>query len=137
MILQVQSINTYYGTSHILHQVSLQVDSGKVVALLGRNGVGKTTTLRSIMGLTPPKSGSIRYKEADVTGNPAHAMARLGLAYIPDDLRIFPDLTCRENLQIAARLSRQTGYYNLDRVEELFPILRSRRKQKGRKSIRR
>jgi branched-chain amino acid transport system ATP-binding protein len=131
MILQVRSINTYYGTSHILHQVSLQVDTGKVVALLGRNGVGKTTTLRSIMGLTPPKSGTIHYKEVDVTGNPAHAMARLGLAYIPDDLRIFPDLTCRENLQIAAKLSRQTGYYTLERVEELFPILRSRRKQKG------
>jgi len=131
MIIQVQSINTYYGTSHILHQVSLHVDTGKVVALLGRNGVGKTTTLRSIMGLTPPKSGTIHYKEVDVTGNPAHAMARLGLAYIPDDLRIFPDLTCRENLQIAARLSRQTGYYNLERVEALFPILHSRRKQKG------
>ena len=131
MILQVQSINTYYGTSHILHHVSLQVNSGKVVALLGRNGVGKTTTLRSIMGLTPPKSGSIHYNDVDVTGSPPHAMARAGIAYIPDDLRIFPDLTCRENLQIAARLSRQTGYYNLKRVETLFPILRSRRKQKG------
>ncbi len=131
MILHVKSIETYYGTSHILHHASLQVDFGKVVALLGRNGVGKTTTLRSIMGLTPPRSGNIPYKEADVKRNPSHAMARLGLAYIPDDLRIFPDLTCRENLQIAAKLSHQTGYYNLERVEELFPILRSRRKQKG------
>ena len=83
------------------------------------------------MGLTPPKSGTIHYKEVDVTGNPPYAMARLGLAYIPDDLRIFPDLTCRENLQIAKKLSRQTGYFNLARVEELFPILRARQKQKG------
>jgi branched-chain amino acid transport system ATP-binding protein len=131
MILQVDSINTYYGTSHILQDVSLQVDGGEVVALLGRNGVGKTTTLRSIMGLTPPKNGSIRYKDQETAGNPPYAMARLGLAYIPDDLRIFPDLTCRENLLIAQRLSRQTGYYDLTNVEELFPILRSRHKQKG------
>jgi len=131
MILQVDSINTYYGTSHILQDVCLQVDGGEVVALLGRNGVGKTTTLRSIMGLTPPRKGSIRYKDQETAGNPPYAMARLGLAYIPDDLRIFPDLTCRENLLIAQRLSRQTGYYNLTNVEELFPILRSRQKQKG------
>ncbi len=131
MILRVDSINTYYGTSHILQDVSLQVDGGEVVALLGRNGVGKTTTLRSIMGLTPPKNGSIRYKDQETAGHPPYAMARLGLAYIPDDLRIFPDLTCRENLLIAQRLSRQTGYYDLNNVEELFPILRSRKKQKG------
>jgi branched-chain amino acid transport system ATP-binding protein len=131
MILQVDSINTYYATSHILQDVSLQVDGGEVVALLGRNGVGKTTTLRSIMGLTPPKNGSIRYKDQETAGSPPYAMARLGLAYIPDDLRIFPDLTCRENLLIAQRLSRQTGYYNLTNVEKLFPILRSRQKQKG------
>ena len=131
MILQVQSINTYYGTSHILQDISLQVDSGEVVALLGRNGVGKTTTLRSIMGLTPPRNGAIRFKEKEVTGKPPYAMAWLGLAYIPDDLRIFPDLTCRENLEIAEKLSRQTGHYTLEKVEKLFPILRARRKQKG------
>jgi branched-chain amino acid transport system ATP-binding protein len=131
MILQVQSINTYYGTSHILQDVSLEVAAGEVVALLGRNGVGKTTTLRSIMGLTPPRTGAIIYRNEKVTGKPPYAMAWLGLAYIPDDLRIFPDLTCRENLQIAEKLSKQTGYYNLERVEELFPILRSRKKQKG------
>ncbi len=131
MILQVQSINTYYGTSHILQDISLQVESGEVVALLGRNGVGKTTTLRSIMGLTPPRSGAIHFKEKKVTGKPPYAMAWMGLAYIPDDLRIFPDLTCRENLEIAQKLSRQTGYYTLEKVEGLFPILRARRKQKG------
>ncbi len=131
MILQVQSINTYYSTSHILQDVSFQVDSGEVVALLGRNGVGKTTTLRSIMGLTPPRSGSIRFKGAEVLGKAPYAMSWLGLAYMPDDLRIFPDLTCEENLEIARRLSRHSGYWNRERVEELFPVLRGRRKQKG------
>jgi len=131
MILQVQSINTYYSTSHILQDVSFQVDSGEVVALLGRNGVGKTTTLRSIMGLTPPRSGSIRFKGAEVSGKAPDAISRLGLAYMPDDLRIFPDLTCEENLEIARRLSRHSGYWNRERVEELFPVLRARRKQKG------
>lgn len=131
MILQVQSINTYYSTSHILQDVSFQVDSGEVVALLGRNGVGKTTTLRSIMGLTPPRSGSIRFKGSEVLGKAPDAISRLGLAYMPDDLRIFPDLTCEENLEIARRLSRHSGYWNRERVEELFPVLRARRKQKG------
>lgn len=131
MILQVQSINTYYSTSHILQDVSFQVESGGVVALLGRNGVGKTTTLRSIMGLTPPRSGSIRFKGTEVLGKAPYAMSWLGLAYMPDDLRIFPDLTCEENLEIARRLSRHSGYWNRERVEELFPVLRGRRRQKG------
>lgn len=131
MILQVASINTYYGSSHILQDVSFSVDQGEVVALLGRNGVGKTTTLRSMMGLTPPKSGSIRFKDVEVMGKPAYAMAGLGLAYMPDDLRIFPDLTCEENLEIARRLSKHAGYWNKDRVEDLFPVLRARKKQKG------
>ncbi|MGD2125151.1 MAG: ABC transporter ATP-binding protein [Desulfobacteraceae bacterium] len=131
MILQVQSINTHYGTSHILQDVSFVVDTGEVVALLGRNGVGKTTTLRSIMGLTPPQSGSIRFKDAEVLGKPPYAMSWLGIAYMPDDLRIFPDLSCEENLEIARRLSRHKGYWNRERIEELFPVLRARRKQKG------
>lgn len=132
MILDVQAINTYYGSSHILQDVSFGVDAGEVVALLGRNGVGKTTTLRSIMGLTRPKSGSIRFRDREVLGMPPYAMARLGLAYMPDDLRIFPDLTCEENLDIARRLSlNKGGYWNRERVEDLFPVLRARRKQKG------
>ena len=131
MILQVKSINTYYGTSHILQDISFWVKSGEVVALLGRNGVGKTTTLRSIMGLTPPRDGSIRFKDKEVLGNAPYIMSWLGLAYMPDDLRIFPDLTCEENLEIARRLSRHSGHWNRDRVEELFPALRDRRKQKG------
>ncbi|RJR41055.1 MAG: ABC transporter ATP-binding protein [Desulfobacteraceae bacterium] len=130
-MLSVDSINTFYGSSHILQEVSFQVAATEVVALLGRNGVGKTTTIRSIMGLTPPRSGSIRFNSGETAGNPPYAMARLGLAYMPDDLRIFPDLTCEENLEIARRLSRRTGYWNQERVETLFPVLHARRKQKG------
>jgi branched-chain amino acid transport system ATP-binding protein len=131
MILTVQSINTFYGSSHILQEVTFQVETMEVVALLGRNGVGKTTTLRSIMGLTPPRSGSIRFNDKETAGSPPHSMARLGLAYMPDDLRIFPDLTCEENLEIARRLSKRPGYWNQEKVETLFPVLQARRKQKG------
>jgi branched-chain amino acid transport system ATP-binding protein len=131
MILQVESIDTYYGTSYILQDVSFQVDSGEVVALLGRNGVGKTTTLRSIMGLTRPRSGSIRFRDSEIMGKAPDAISRLGLAYMPDDLRIFPDLTCEENLEIARRLSPHSGHWTRERVEALFPVLRARRKQKG------
>jgi branched-chain amino acid transport system ATP-binding protein len=131
MILEVDGINTYYGSSHVLQDVSFGVESGEVVALLGRNGVGKTTTLRSVMGLNPPRDGSIRFKKIEVLGKAPYEMASLGLAYMPDDLRIFPSLTCEENLEIAKRLSRRSGYWDRDRVEEMFPILRSRSKQKG------
>ncbi|MBN2032511.1 MAG: ABC transporter ATP-binding protein [Deltaproteobacteria bacterium] len=130
-MLQVLQVNTFYGSSHILQDVSFSVNSGEVVSLLGRNGVGKTTTLRSIMGLTPPRSGSILFKNKEIIGKPPYEAAWAGLAYMPDDLRIFPDLTCEENLDIAAKLSRHTGYWNRERVEELFPVLRARRKQKG------
>ena len=131
MILQVDSINTYYGKSHILQDVSFDVAPGEAVALLGRNGVGKTTTLRSVMGLNPPRNGSIRFKAREIRGKPAHFMARAGIAYMPDDLRIFPDLTCEENLEIARRLSKRSGYWSKKRVEELFPVLGERRKQMG------
>jgi branched-chain amino acid transport system ATP-binding protein len=131
MILEVEAINTFYGKSHILQDISLNVNAGEVVALLGRNGVGKTTTLRSIMGLTPPRNGAIRFKGEQAAGNPAYVMAKKGIAYMPDDLRIFPDLTCEENLEIARRLSRRSGYWNRERVEALFPVLGERPRQMG------
>lgn len=131
MILEVEAINTYYGKSHILQDISLNVNAGEVVALLGRNGVGKTTTLRSIMGLTPPHSGAIRFKGEQAAGSPAYVMAKKGIAYMPDDLRIFPDLTCAENLEIARRLSGRSGYWNRERVETLFPVLGERPGQMG------
>ncbi|HZL98018.1 MAG TPA: ABC transporter ATP-binding protein, partial [Terriglobales bacterium] len=123
MILEAANVDTFYGTSHILQEVSLSVGKGEVVALLGRNGVGKTTTLRSIMGLSPPKRGSIRLRGKEISGIPPYEVARLGVAYVPDDLRIFPDLTAEENLQIARRLSGRDGYWNRERVYELFPKL--------------
>lgn len=131
MLLSLERVNTYYGTSHILQDVSLEVEQGEVVALLGRNGVGKTTTLRTIMGLTPPREGSVRLGDREIAGLKPWVIARLGIAYMPDDLRIFPDLTCRENLEIAAKLSSRKGYWDRDKVERLFPVLRERRAQKG------
>lgn len=131
MILEVDRIDTYYGSSHILQGVSLSVAEGEVVALLGRNGVGKTTTLRTVIGLTPPAKGSIRFAGSEIGGLPAHAVARKGVAYVPDDLRIFPDLTVSENLEIARRLSRRRGPWNRDRVIALFPKLGELADKKG------
>lgn len=131
MILEIDRIDTYYGSSHILHGVSLAVDRGEIVALLGRNGVGKTTLLRSVIGLTPPARGSVRFEGAQIVGLPAYEVARRGLAYVPDDLRIFPDLTVMENLEIARRLSRRRGPWNLERVNALFPLLAELAAKKG------
>jgi len=131
MILAAAGVDTFYGTSHILQGVHLEVGEGEVVALLGRNGVGKTTTLRSIMGLSPPKRGSIRFHGKEIAGMPPYEVARLGVAYVPDDLRIFPDLTTEENLEIARRLSRRRGHWNRERVYELFPMLSALGSSKG------
>ena len=107
------------------------MQKGKWWLLLGRNGVGKTTTLRSIIGLTPPKRGSITFLGKEISGRPAYNIARQGVGYMPDDLRIFPDLTTDENLEIARRLSKRTGYWNRERVIELFPVLGDLSKAKG------
>jgi branched-chain amino acid transport system ATP-binding protein len=123
MILEVERIDTYYGTSHVLQGVDLAVRQGESVALLGRNGVGKTTALRSIMGITPPARGSVRFEGREILGLPADAIARGGIAYVPDDHRIFPTLTADENLEIARRLSRRSGHWDRSRVVELFPKL--------------
>jgi branched-chain amino acid transport system ATP-binding protein len=104
-LLEVKGIHTFYGLSHILFGVSFKVEPGEIVCLLGRNGAGKTTTMKSIMGLTPPKQGSIRFKGEEVTGKEPYLLARKGIGYVPDDRRIFADLTVGENLEIAARSS--------------------------------
>jgi branched-chain amino acid transport system ATP-binding protein len=122
-VLEVEEIHTYYGLSHILFGISLMIDSGKVVCLLGRNGAGKTTTLRSIMGLAPPKRGTIRFKEQNITGTQPYLLARMGIGYVPDDRRIFADLTVGENLEIAARKTRRDEGWNKTTVYELFPAL--------------
>jgi branched-chain amino acid transport system ATP-binding protein len=103
MILEVRAIDTYYGLAHVLHELSLSVDDGEVVALLGRNGAGKTTTVRSITGLAPPRRGAIVYRSRDITGEPPHRIARLGIALVPETRGIFSYLTARENLAIARR----------------------------------
>ena len=131
MILEVSRIDTFYGTSHILQDVSLSVQEGEVVALLGRNGVGKTTTLRSIIGLSPPSRGSVLFLGTESCRIPPSEIARRGVAYVPDDYRIFPDLTAEENLEIARRLSGREGHWNRDRVLELFPKLGELLSSKG------
>ncbi|HWT78864.1 MAG TPA: ABC transporter ATP-binding protein [Candidatus Methylomirabilis sp.] len=131
MVLQVQDMVTGYGQSLVIHGVSLSVGQGEVVCLLGRNGAGKTTTLRSIMGLTPPRSGRVLFKDAAIHGRPPFQIARLGLGYVPDDRRIFPDLTVRENLELAYRVCRRSDRWTVARVCELFPVLERLQGQRG------
>lgn len=131
-ILEVDHIDTFYGQSHILQGVSLSVKEGEVVSLLGRNGVGKTTTLRSIMGLTPPRSGKILFRNIEITGKPPFQIARLGIGYVPDDRRIFPDLTLYENLELAHRLSvKGKIQWTLEKIYHLFPVFPELKERKG------
>ena len=129
-MLDVRGIHTYYGLSHILFGVSLKVEPGEVVCLLGRNGAGKTTTMRSIMGLVPPREGKIFFKGKDITGKEPYQIARMGIAYVPDDRRIFADLTVEENLEIAERRRDGDGW-SRERVYELFPALKEIRDRRG------
>ena len=128
-MLELRAIQTYYGLAHILHGLSLGVGEGEVVALLGRNGAGKTTTLRAISGLTPPRTGEIRYQGRDITGLAPHRIARLGIALVPETRGIFSYLSARENLAIAERPSSR---WPLGAVLERFPKLKERLESKGR-----
>lgn len=119
-MLDVKGIHTYYGLSHILFDVSLTVSKGEVVGLLGRNGAGKSTTMRSIMGLTPPKEGSISFNGDNITGQKPYLLFRKGIGYVPDDRRVFADLSVDDNLEIVH--NRKTDW-NKERVYELFPAL--------------
>ena len=123
--LVVENIHTFYGTSHILFGVTLKVNRGECVCLLGRNGIGKTTTLKTIMGLAHAKQGTITYNGKNLTGLPPYEIARMGIGYVPDERLIFPDLTVRENLEIAAKepVTSDTAPWTVERVYELFPIL--------------
>jgi branched-chain amino acid transport system ATP-binding protein len=121
-MLRVDKIHTYYHLSHILFGVSLDVGQGEIVCLLGRNGAGKSTTMKSIMGLTPPKQGTIEFKGTVCTGHKPYLMARLGIGFVPDDRRVFADLTVGENLEISARNVVEGGW-NKDRVYDFFPAL--------------
>ena len=128
-VLTVEDIHTYYGESHILQGVSLEVPSGRVVALLGRNGAGKTTLIRSIMGFTPPRRGRILFDGADITRRRPYRVARLGISLVPQGRQIFASLDVGETLAIASR-PREDGW-TVEKVYELFPPLRARSRHPG------
>jgi branched-chain amino acid transport system ATP-binding protein len=133
-LVAVEGVHAFYGKSHILHGVSLEVGRGEVVGLMGRNGVGKSTTLKSIMGLVAPKEGRVRLEGQDVTGLPPHKLARLGIAYVPEDRRIFKQLTVLENLRTGldrAGVGDARKAALLDKAYTYFPRLAERRSQAG------
>jgi branched-chain amino acid transport system ATP-binding protein len=130
-LLAVEDIHTAYGLSRVLFGVSLEIAAGECVCLLGRNGVGKTTTMRSVMGLTPPASGRVMWKGEDITGWPPHKVARAGIGFVPEDRRIFAELSVWENLDVAGRAARRRGHWTIETVYELFPVLRTLRNRQG------
>jgi branched-chain amino acid transport system ATP-binding protein len=137
MLLEVEGLNTYYGESHALREFALAIDEGEIVALLGRNGMGKSTALKSIMGLVKPRSGRVIYHGTDLAGSPPYRMARAGIGYVPEERRIFPNLSVLDNLSMgvksgapAAAGSKTT--WSLERIYEHFPFMKERAGQKGR-----
>jgi branched-chain amino acid transport system ATP-binding protein len=123
-MLEVCDIHTYYGDSHVLQGVSLRMEKGQVVGILGRNGMGKTTLIRSIIGFTPPRRGQVRFKERDITAWPSNRAVALGLGLVPQGRRVFPSLTVLENLAVAAK--GNGGPWTIARVMDLFPRLGER-----------
>ncbi|HEX6400111.1 MAG TPA: ATP-binding cassette domain-containing protein, partial [Actinomycetota bacterium] len=132
-VLELRDVHTYYGDSYVLQGVSLDVGAGQVVALMGRNGVGKTTTIRSIVGFSPPKRGSITFKDVDITTMASHQIARRGISLVPQGRRIFPSLTVAEHLRVFQRDGggEREHHWDLDRILPLFPALEPRLKQRG------
>ena len=131
VLLEIEEIHTAYGLSRVLFGISLAVNQGECVCLLGRNGVGKTTTMRSVMGLTPPSAGRIRFKSRDITGWPPYRIARAGIGFVPEDRRIFAELSVWENLDVAQRAAARRGRWTIDAVFELFPVLAALRERQG------
>ncbi|MBS3779567.1 MAG: ATP-binding cassette domain-containing protein, partial [Desulfovermiculus sp.] len=123
-MLELEDIHTYYGLSHILFGVSLQVAQGEIVCLLGRNGAGKSTTMKSIIGLAPPKRGTIRFQGQVISGLKPHLIARQGIGFVPDDRRVFADLSVRENLEISERKTSGGNSWNQEKIFEFFPVLK-------------
>ena len=124
-MLEVDALHAYYGKSHILQGVSFRVGDGEIVSLLGRNGAGRSTTIKTIMGEVPPV-GTIRFKGQRIDGLPPHEIARKGLGYVPEDRAIFPSLTVRENLLLGVKSTKRAGRWSLDDMFALFPLLRER-----------
>ncbi len=134
-MLEVRNIHSYYGKSHILHGVSLDLKEGELVCLLGRNGVGKSTTLKSIMGVVQPKDGSVRFHDRDLIGKEPYEIARMGVGYVPEDRRIFRSLTVHENLLMGIKSGKKgnmrKGSWTIEQVYRLFPRLAERKNSKG------
>ena len=132
-MLKVQNIHTYYGQSHILQGVSLQVEKGEIVLLSGRNGAGKTTTIRSIMGLVPPKSGEIHFLDEKITGVPVHLVSQKGISLVPEGRKIIPGLSVFENLKLATLKNRDKGKVRelFEQIAQIFPRLKERWTQEG------
>jgi branched-chain amino acid transport system ATP-binding protein len=128
-MLRIEGLHTYYGHGHILQGVDLAIPQGRIAAVLGRNGVGKTTMLRSIIGLASPRSGRVLLGDRDIAGWPPHRIARIGVGYVPEGRLIFPDLTVVENIQVAQRLPPKQ--WSMERLFTLFPTLAERRRHKG------
>lgn len=129
-MLEVNDIHTYYGRSHILQGVSMNLQKGEVICLLGRNGAGKTTTLRSIMGFTPPRRGNIKFEGVDLAKMPPYEICRLGIGYVPQDRRIFPTLSVEDNLEVVER--KVEGGWTVEKIFCAFPILEPLKSRKGR-----
>ena len=131
-MLQVSDIHVYYGDSHVLQGVSLEVRAGEIVCLLGRNGAGKSTTMRGIVGVNPPRSGRVRFRGKDLAGRPVYENVRRGLAFVPEDRRIFPGLTVNENLEVALLPPREGQTpWTIDRIYRVFPFLAGLKTRKG------
>lgn len=132
MLLKVDNIHTYYGKTQILNGLSIYVDRGETVALLGRNGFGKSTTLKSIMGMPTPKEGSILFKEEEIVGLKPYQIARKGIGFVPQERRIFPNLTVRQNLIVGqTKINNEKNKWTIDKIYEYFPSLKKRDNQKG------
>ncbi len=132
MILELSDVHTFYGKSHTLHGVSLGIEKGEVTTLLGRNGVGKSTTLKSIMGLVPPQKGSIRFNGGEIIGLRPYKICQKGVGYVPEERRIFPHLTVRQNLLVGLWREQQEDHpWTIERVYSHFPNLKARDGQKG------
>ena len=130
-MLELVDIHTYYGESYVLHGISMVVKERTVVALLGRNGMGKTTTIRSVIGFTPPRSGVVRFREKEITHLKSYQIAQIGIGLIPQGRNIFPSLSVKENLTMAARIRGRTEAWSLEKVYAHFPLLKERENLKG------
>jgi branched-chain amino acid transport system ATP-binding protein len=124
-MLEVQDLHAFYGKSHILHGVDMSIDAGEIVSLLGRNGVGRSTTVKAIMGEVPPR-GSIKFKGDNIAGLPSYRIAQLGLGYVPENRDIFPGLTVRQNLMLGIKSTRTPGKWRLEGMLQMFPNLATR-----------